>query len=396
MLNICLKDLLERSLTKMIKSRFLFFLMIYSYIASNSVDSLQLKILKQIPIQSRTLPTSISNTLKLPVWPVVGGIVGLIADKISPKAGEEVVKAIGGRVIPISLNGLSPFLLLVHHQHTFVPFDPFRVITNFVLPEGFPAHGHAGFVTATISLEGGLDHRDNDGISMSYSDGDVQWMTAGKGVIHEEMWSVNPSSFQRIELYQLWLNLPKKFKNTDSSVALLKNGSIPIDHFDDVTYRCICGDLNFGGDAIMTGPGNAYAVTPMSILQLKAPSNKLVNIEIINDSDQVRTSVVVHVRRGSIIVGDKEIFHGDVVTSSTPYKTNDIFQVEAGSSGCDLLVLAGDVIPEPVVMNGPFVQCTQEDIDECYKTFQKSDLVYWDHKLTKSEWEDHIKQYPLF
>ena len=72
---------------------------------------------------------------------------------------------------------LSPFLLLVHHQHSFMPFDPTRTITNLFLPEGFPAHPHSGFSTVTITIDGGLKHRDSEGIIMDYGDGDTQCMT---------------------------------------------------------------------------------------------------------------------------------------------------------------------------------------------------------------------------
>ncbi len=84
---------------------------------------------------------------------------------------------IGGRVIPMSFmssadgintrQSLSPFLLLVHHQHSFMPLDPTRTITNLFLPEGFPAHPHSGFSTVTITLDGGLKHRDSEGIIIS-------------------------------------------------------------------------------------------------------------------------------------------------------------------------------------------------------------------------------------
>lgn len=92
----------------------------------------------------------------------------------------------GGRVIPMSFisadsistsQPLSPFLLLVHHQHSFMPFDPTRTITNLFLPEGFPAHPHSGFSTVTITIDGGLKHRDSEGIIMDYGDGDTQCMT---------------------------------------------------------------------------------------------------------------------------------------------------------------------------------------------------------------------------
>lgn len=99
----------------------------------------------------------------------------------------------------------SPFLLLVHHTHSFMPLDPLRLATSLFLPEGFPAHPHSGFDTVTYCIEGGLRHRDSEGLKMTYGDGDTQWMRAGRGVIHEEMWDTGGYwNFKKIEIFQLW------------------------------------------------------------------------------------------------------------------------------------------------------------------------------------------------
>ena len=100
----------------------------------------------------------------------------------------------------------------MHHRHGFDFWDPIRPIFRAVLPEGFPAHPHIGFETVTMTMRGGLSHRDSTGVKQCYSDGDVQWLTAGRGVLHEEMWWWrDQDSLQRgeCELYQLWLNLPR-------------------------------------------------------------------------------------------------------------------------------------------------------------------------------------------
>ena len=141
----------------------------------------------------RELQPIVRDIIRLPVWPVYGGVFAQIFDWLGfPKLSSSVLSNIGGRVVPMQLgsDSLSPFLLLVHHTHSFTPFDPMRPVTNLLLPEGFPAHPHSGFGTLTITLKGGLRHRDSEGIQMKYGDGDAQWMSAGRGVIHEEMWDV--------------------------------------------------------------------------------------------------------------------------------------------------------------------------------------------------------------
>ena len=184
---------------------------------------------------------------------------------------------------------LSPFLLLVHHQHSFMPLDPTRTITNLFLPEGFPAHPHSGFSTVTITLDGGLKHRDSEGIIMEYGDGDIQCtthlliylfihlltssltqgMASGRGVIHEEMWNTNKNKFQKIELYQLWVNLPEREKHGDPTVTVLRNESVPV-CYDEARnkYRVISGSLCINNEEIV-GPGNACTSSPLAIIQVK-------------------------------------------------------------------------------------------------------------------------------
>lgn len=95
------------------------------------------------------------SQLKLPVWPVYGGVIAQVLDWMGLyAASDRVLSFIGGRVVPIPLSDeeLSPFLLLVHHTHSFMPFDPIRPITKLIIPEGFPAHPHSGFGTLTFAL----------------------------------------------------------------------------------------------------------------------------------------------------------------------------------------------------------------------------------------------------
>ena len=164
---------------------------------------------------SSRLDPVLQSTLRLPIWPVYGGVLAQVADWLGLKgASRSILDGIGGRVIPMQLNGERAFadsrlLLLVHHKHSFTKGDPFRALTRLLMPEGFPAHGHSGLMTVTMTREGGagLAHRDSEGLSQDYGGGDVQWMKSGRGILHEEMWS--PCRAQErlkedVELYQLW------------------------------------------------------------------------------------------------------------------------------------------------------------------------------------------------
>lgn len=105
---------------------------------------------------------------------------------------------------------------MAHHRHSFGAFDPLRYAFRLLLPEGFPAHPHRGFETVTYVLKGGLVHRDSMGVKKSYGapqetagdgkDGAVQWMTAGRGLLHEEMWRTGDTwDSTDQELFQIWV-----------------------------------------------------------------------------------------------------------------------------------------------------------------------------------------------
>jgi len=99
---------------------------------------------------------------RLPVWPVQNGLIRFVVSRFSEKAGVFFERVLGGSVCPnfFDPSATSPFILLVHHNHKFISFDPIRPLSSLILPEGFPAHPHRGFVTLTICLKGGLVHRD--------------------------------------------------------------------------------------------------------------------------------------------------------------------------------------------------------------------------------------------
>ena len=107
-----------------------------------------------------------------------------------PELAARLEHALGGRVAPMMLNGpaADPFVLLVHHRHRFHPLDVVRPIFNLVLPEGFPAHPHRGAETVTMTLRGGLAHRGSIGVAR-LAGRRVQWLTAARGMLHEEMWA---------------------------------------------------------------------------------------------------------------------------------------------------------------------------------------------------------------
>ena len=356
----------------------------------------------------------IYSQIKLPVWPVYSGVVAQILEWVGlASLSDSLLSTLGGRVVPMSLNELeiSPFLLLVHHTHSFMPFDPVRPITNLIVPEGFPAHPHSGFGTLTFTLKGGLRHRDSEGVKMQYRNGDAQWMKAGRGVIHEEMWDIPDNKFERIEIFQLWLNSPQSEKYTDPSVEVLRDNEIPRLKLDEagsllrVLYGSVTTDNcnndkkdNAGGTC--TGPGDRVADTPLCILHLNLRENSKQYIRYTSDC-----SFACYVQRGSMKFdgkGKEETRMGNIVT----YRCNDCqppstskfstAKIESGNEGLECLILIGEKLQERAVMGGPYVASSESNFNQVARAWQAvGNDAFWDFKLPDEEWRRHIKNLDL-
>ena len=331
------------------------------------------------------------STIALPVWPVYGGVIAQISDWVlkKPSITDNILNNIGGRVVPMTLGNfdLSPFLLLAHHCHSFTPFDPIRKLSNFVLSEGFPAHPHSGFSTVTFCLEGGMRHRDSEGNRMTYGDGDVQWMRAGRGTIHEEMWDLKKESekFQKVELFQLWVNLPQKVKTLYPKVTRLTNDSIPVYESDNGCYiKVIAGTLEIDDNNLINGPGNEETSSPVAIMHVKVQPNQKLSLSIPSDAN-----TVVYVRRGSMLLNKNKFLSKSASTvtemsefeecascsliqfssKSRNQQTTGLLNLLAGTNGLDALLLVGEPLNEQVVWQGPLVQASAESWQESANAF---------------------------
>jgi redox-sensitive bicupin YhaK (pirin superfamily) len=321
----------------------------------------------------------------------------------------------------------SPFLLLAHHQHSFTPFDPVRAITSLLLPEGFPAHPHSGFSTLTVTLEGGLVNRDSEGLKMRYNNGDTQWMCAGRGTIHEEMWDTDPTAHGRIELFQLWVNSPARDKFCEPRVEHLLHQDTPVLTCPDtnVTATVICGEVTLAGLPMVIGPLGSAAHSPIAVMHVKIPPNQKLLV-----SAQCHSTFLAFVRRGSAVVnanaaggaeavvrmGDMLLFKCDNdnnnnvrqreydddlsrSSASEPERDKDEEQacgeLRAGSAGLEALLLLGKPIDEPVVMQGPFVHASERDWRIAANAFNAPGLgenAYWSHRISDQEWMSHVQR----
>ena len=246
-------------------------------------------------------------------------------------------------------NRFDPFLLLDYAgPHDFTPSDKKR---------GVDVHPHKGFETVTILYQGELAHRDSSGGSGRLGPGDVQWMTAGNGIVHEEFHS---EEFTRnggtLEMVQLWVNLPAKDKPTPPKYQDLRDAQFPrVTLPDDAgSIRVIAGE--FGGER---GPAETF--TPINVwdLQLNAGASTDVTVP------EGHTCVLV-VQQGAVEVNDQSLQGVELALFERDRSTIAL----KTDSAARCLLLTGEPLNEPISGQGPFVMNTREEIQQAIADFR--------------------------
>ena len=244
-----------------------------------------------------------------------------------------------------SLNMLDPFLLL----DEFGSNDPNDYIG------GFPPHPHRGFETITYMLNGKFRHKDSEGNEGYLTDGSVQWMTAGKGVIHSEM----PEQTEGlVRGFQLWLNLPKEKKMIEPAYNDIPSDKIPIVNVPGGQVKIISG--TFLG---ITGPGISHTGVLYYDISLDNGSDITVPIEDGWNS-------FCYVYEGGISCG-QSVSKGHLAVLGT----EDIFRCTAIENNTRFILVAGMPLNEPVARGGPFVMNTRHEILQAFEDYQTGRLV---------------------
>lgn len=236
-------------------------------------------------------------------------------------------------------SAISPFLLLDYAgPHVFEPAET---------PRGVGTHPHRGFETVTIVYDGEVEHRDSAGNGGIIGPGDVQWMTAAGGVLHEEFHS---KGFTRaggpFRMVQLWVNLPAKDKMAAPGYQSIVDADIPVVDLDGGRARIIAGTL--GGK---TGPARTF--TPVNVWDVRLDSGADVTLDL----PEGHTTLVV-VLSGRVLVNGEDATSAEVLELSRT-GTSARFTAEAETT---LLVLTGAPIEEPIVGYGPFVMNSETEI----------------------------------
>ena len=293
---------------------------------------------------------------------------------------------------------MDPFLFCVHHYDTypqandqmgpatsltgrnlgqdFEARDGWRMYHGLRVP-GFPMHPHRGFETVTVVLDGFVDHSDSHGAAGRYGNGDVQWMTAGSGLQHAEMFPLlNKKSGNPLHLFQIWLNLPGAKKFSEPHYKMLWADMIPTVLIRDsrgleTALTLIAGRL---GDVKAAPPApDSWAADPdneVCIWIIKIPSDGHWTLPA---ATQPVNRTLFFYSGASIRIGESEIPAGN----SIDLKADQDIILENGADEGHFLFLQGRPISEPVVQYGPFVMNTEAEIREAFDDYRRTQFGGW-------------------
>ena len=254
--------------------------------------------------------------------------------------------------------------------------DGWRMYHGKNIP-GFPYHPHRGFETITINKEGVVDHSDSLGAAGRFMAGDVQWMTAGKGIQHSEMFPlVNEEKGNPLEMFQIWLNLPKVSKMVDPHFKMLWNEDIPIiKHNDDASkvtsIQLVAGKLN-NISALKPTPNSwaADSENSVGVYTIKMEANAKWTLPKINTE---ANRSLFYYKGGNVVIDNYEIKEDHLIELNA----NDDIPIENGNEESYFLILEGNPINEPVVKHGPFVMNTHEEIRQTMKDYGETQFGGW-------------------
>lgn len=263
------------------------------------------------------------------------------------------------------IEGAGVLLRRSFGPHVTNKFDPFLLFDHFAFNNpiegpirGFPTHPHRGIETVTYMLEGTVRHRDSLGNMGTIAEGDVQWMTSGRGILHEEM--PQRSAGGNIYGFQLWVNLPAAQKMGQPRYQEVAADTIPVVEKDGATIRLVAGEVDG-----VRGPVTEIAAAPLYMDVKLAPGSRF--------STPVPSghTVLAYVFEG---VGE---FSGEVVESVSMVVFNDDGdQLEVKTdAGVRFMFVAGAPFKEPIVPYGPFVMNTVEEIQETIRELRNGTFI---------------------
>jgi redox-sensitive bicupin YhaK (pirin superfamily) len=295
---------------------------------------------------------------------------------------------------------IDPFLFCVHHNDAYPPGnanmapdpsllagrnigqdfagkDGWSMYHGSTVP-GFPSHPHRGFETVTIVRKGLIDHSDSVGATARFGGGDVQWLTAGKGIVHCEMFPlVHAQSPNPTELFQIWLNLPAKNKMAEPHFTMFWHEQIPVVHAVDTHGHrtevvCIAGTL----DAVsgLPPPPDSWASqadSDLGIFTIKLAPGAHWTLPAAQHIGVRRQ--LYFFKGGALRIAGQPVLPATVLE----VHANHACSFENGPIESELLVLQGRPIGEPVAQYGPFVMNTQAEIHQAFNDYRRTEFGGW-------------------
>jgi len=258
----------------------------------------------------------------------------------------------------------------------FIIKDGFRMYHGKIIP-GFPGHPHRGFETITVVRKGIVDHADSMGASGRYGNGDVQWMTAGKGVQHSEMFPlIHKDKGNPMELFQIWLNLPKRNKMVEPHFKMLWSDAIPKHVHKDAgnkktTVEVIAGTL--ADKKAPAPPPDSWAADPLHHVAVW-------NIKMEPGATWTLPKTEKGINRTIYFYqGDALQLSGKAIAKYSAVELRAEMEVllQNGNTETGILLLQGKPISEPVIQYGPFVMNTKEEINQAFEDYHKTQFGGW-------------------
>ena len=308
----------------------------------------------------------------------------------------------------------EPFLFCVHHNdlypkgngaygpdkallkgrqlgEDFMEQDGFRMYHGQTVP-GFPVHPHRGFETITIVRKGYVDHADSLGAAGRYGEGDVQWMTAGAGVQHSEMFPLlKNDDVNTVELFQIWLNLPKRSKMVSPHFKMFWSENIPQINDNKVKINLIAGE--FLEKKSLAPPPDSWAAdenNDVLIMLVKIDEGGVLKIPRAK-KDTNRTIYFFD--------GLELKMNESLISAKTGLAIDSQIDLEitATKSATEFLILQAKVIGEPVVQHGPFVMNSKDDIIKTIADYQRTEFGGWSwgrHDMVHGPQIERFAKYP--
>lgn len=260
-------------------------------------------------------------------------------------AGVELTRVIGQPALPM----LDPFLLL----------DAFRSDKPEDYIAGFPMHPHRGFETVTYLLAGRMRHKDNAGHEGVIGPGGIQWMTAGKGIVHSEMPEQEDGM---LEGFQLWVNLPAAHKMDAAAYQEYSSENIPVEAREGgIEIRVITGVTSRGTKGPVVQP-----MTEPLYLDVRVPAGQ----EFIEPLPASRNAFI-YVITGPVNTGNEA---GEIIQLNRDdlgvFTQGEVVRLQAGEDGAHFLVIAGKPLGEPVERGGPFVMNTKAEVQQAFEEYR--------------------------